>query len=127
MDIQSLTSNALVRAAIPRQQNAAPGMAGASTQTSSTASQIQQPSPNAVQDVSPNRELLDSAVKATNEFISRVNNSLQFSIDDETGTSIIKVVDKNTKEVIRQIPSEEMLAIAKALDTIKGLLVHQKA
>ena len=32
-----------------------------------------------------------------------------------------------TEELIRQIPSEEMLALAKALDTMKGLLIQQKA
>ena len=40
---------------------------------------------------------------------------------------MVKVVDQSTKEVIRQIPSEEMLAIAKALDSLKGLLVRQTA
>ena len=37
------------------------------------------------------------------------------------------MVDKATKEVIRQIPSEEMIAMAKALDSIKGLFVKQQA
>ena len=40
---------------------------------------------------------------------------------------IVKVMDNATKEVIRQIPSVEMLAIAKALDKIQGLLIKQKA
>ena len=73
------------------------------------------------------RDQLNSAVKATKDFVGTINSSLEFSIDDDTGTSIVKIIDKETKEIIRQIPSEEMLAIAKALDTIKGLLVRQKA
>jgi flagellar protein FlaG len=56
------------------------------------------------------------------------SNNLEFSIDDSTGQTVVKVVDSSTKELIRQIPSEEMLAIAKALDgEIKGLLVRNKA
>ena len=73
------------------------------------------------------REDVANAVKATNEFVGSINDALQFSIDDETGKTIVKVIDTNTKEVIKQIPSEEMIAIAKALDKLKGLLLQQKA
>ena len=48
-------------------------------------------------------------------------------MDDSTGKTVIKVVDSSTHELIRQIPSEEMLEIARALDRLQGLLVHQKA
>jgi flagellar protein FlaG len=62
-----------------------------------------------------------------NEFIKPLNNSLQFNIDDDTGKTVVKVIDTATKEVIRQFPSEEMLSIAKAIDKMQGLLIHQKA
>lgn len=52
--------------------------------------------------------------------------NLLFSIDDDSGRTIVKVVDNATKEVIRQIPSEEILSIAKALDRLKGLLIKQE-
>ena len=55
-----------------------------------------------------------------------INNSLQFSIDDDSGRTVVKVVDRQTEEVLRQIPSEEMLDIARALGKLKGLLVEQK-
>jgi len=70
---------------------------------------------------------LEDVVKEVNEFIRPINNSLQFSIDDETGTTVVKVIDKETDEVIKQIPSEEMLALAKAIGQLKGLLVKQQA
>lgn len=73
------------------------------------------------------KETIEEAVKKVNEFVKPINNSLSFNLDEESGQTVIKVVDLTTKEVIRQIPSEEMLAIAKALDTMKGLLVQQKA
>lgn len=75
----------------------------------------------------PSRQALDEAVKAVNNFVNSINNSLEFSIDDATGKTVVKVIDIETKEVIKQFPSEEVLAIAKALDGIKGLLVQQKA
>lgn len=78
--------------------------------------------------VEASRQQIEEAVKAINDFIKPLlNNSLQFNIDDDTGKTVVKVVDTATNEIIRQFPSEEMLAIAKALNQMKGLLIHQKA
>ena len=73
-----------------------------------------------------NAELQD-AVASSNNFLKTVTNALEFSVDKDSGNTVVKVVDTATKEVIRQFPSEEMLAIAKALDKIQGLLIQQKA
>ena len=70
---------------------------------------------------------LTDAIEAANEFIKPINSAVQFSMDKESGTTVVRVMDISTKEVIRQIPSEEMLAIAKALDQIQGMLIKQKA
>lgn len=75
---------------------------------------------------SVSQEQLKAAVENVQEYIKPYNNSLQFSVSDETEQVVIKVVDRTTKELIRQIPSEEMLAIAKALDSLKGLFVKQQ-
>ena len=65
--------------------------------------------------------------KTVNDFVKPFNSALQFNVDDSTGQTVVKVIDADTKEVIKQIPSEEMLALAKALDQLKGFLVKQKA
>ncbi|MBS1229386.1 MAG: flagellar protein FlaG protein [Proteobacteria bacterium] len=70
---------------------------------------------------------LQSAVNAANDFIKPITNAVEFSLDEESDRMVVKVMDNATKEVIRQIPSEEMLAIAQALDKIQGLLIKQKA
>jgi flagellar protein FlaG len=75
----------------------------------------------------PGKEELSTMTKAVNDFVKPLNSTLQFNIDDSTGQTVVKVIDTDTKEVIKQIPSEDMLALAKALDQIKGLLVKQKA
>lgn len=75
----------------------------------------------------PSSKDVQDAVQSMNDFVGTINNSLKFSVDDETGKTIVKVMDIETKEVIKQIPSEEMIAIAKAVDQLKGLLVQQKA
>ena len=70
---------------------------------------------------------LQGAVNAANDFIKPITNSVEFSLDKDSDKMIVKVMDNATKEVIRQIPSVEMLAITKALDKIQGLLIKQKA
>ena len=73
------------------------------------------------------RQQVEEAANSVNEFLKPINNSINFSLDEDTGVTVVKVIDIATKEVIRQIPSEEMLVIAKAIDQMKGLLVQQKA
>ena len=126
MNIQSLNSTVISAVSVPRQQQAAPEAAPAANSPAMRTQDLQE-THIATQNVQANREQLKEAVKATNDFVSLVNNAVEFSLDDDTGITVVKVIDKNTKEVVRQIPSEEMLAIAKALDTVQGLLVRQKA
>ncbi len=75
----------------------------------------------------PTREQIEQAVQVVQKAVEPVAQNLQFQVDKETGKTIISVVDSVTQEVIRQIPGEEILAIAKAIDRMKGLLVSQKA
>lgn len=58
---------------------------------------------------------------------ARAPNSLDFSIDDSSGKVIVKVTDAATGEMVRQIPSEEMLDIARSIDKMQGLLLKEKA
>jgi flagellar protein FlaG len=76
---------------------------------------------------SPSREQLDRAVSEVKKALAPVARNLQFSIDDATGRSVVKVVDATTNEVIRQMPSEELLAITRSLDKLSGLFVKNKA
>jgi len=94
---------------------------------SSSVSAITEQSVSQAQKAEVTREQLQQAAKEINDFIKPINNSLEFQLDDATGKTVVRVIDIATEEVIRQIPSEEMLAIAKAIDQMKGLLVHQKA
>ena len=52
--------------------------------------------------------------------------NLHFSIDQETGRTVVKVTDANTQEVIRQIPAEEILHLDKALERMQGLLLNKR-
>lgn len=52
--------------------------------------------------------------------------NLQFSIDHDTGRTVVKVIDANTNEVIRQIPAEEILRLSKEIGRMQGLLLHKQ-
>lgn len=54
-------------------------------------------------------------------------NALSFSLDEEAGRLVIKITDAETGEVIRQIPPEEAVAIARSLEKLEGLLLPQQA
>ena len=73
------------------------------------------------------KDEVKNAVLKLEKFVSSTASDIQFSLDDDSGEPIVKVIDRSTKEVIRQIPSKEMLEIAQALDRLQGLLIKQKA
>lgn len=75
----------------------------------------------------PDANQVKSAVEKLNDFVKTSNSSIQFSVDEESGIRVIKVVDPDTKEIIRQMPSEEVVEIAKAIGKLQGLLIKQTA
>lgn len=66
------------------------------------------------------------ASEQINEVLRQFERNLQFTVDEDTGIDVVRVIDTETEEVIRQFPSEEVLAIAKALDKLQGLLIRDK-
>lgn len=75
----------------------------------------------------PSREALEVAAKQVQKFVEASASELQFSVDETSGTPVVRVFDKSTKELIRQIPSQDMLDMAAAIDQLQGLLLKQKA
>ncbi len=67
------------------------------------------------------------AVKQIEQFTQSVAQNLKFSIDEETGKTVVKIMDSQTNEMIRQIPSEEAINIARTLGKIEGVLFNDKA
>lgn len=77
------------------------------------------PSPRAGQGVSA--EQVSQVVSDLNDYVQSVGRDLQFQVDEESGRSIIRVLDSQTREVIRQIPPEEVLALARTLNQTQSL------
>lgn len=53
--------------------------------------------------------------------------SVRFEMDDVTKTLVVKVYDRTTDELIRQVPAEEVLDMAKALQEFRGMFVDAKS
>lgn len=75
----------------------------------------------------PTLAQLTNAVNKINQSISIQASGLEFSVDQDSHRTIVKVVDRQTNELIRQIPTVETLKIAHALDQAQGLLIKQQA
>ncbi len=79
----------------------------------------------------PAPQQLKSAVDSINRAMRQANMSLELSVDSATKKPIVKMTDSETGELIRQFPSEEVLAIASSIDQFlefqQGLLLKQKA
>lgn len=68
---------------------------------------------------SKNFEKLSEAVRVINNNIQAIKRELHFSIDDKSGETVIKVIDSETEELVRQIPNEDALKVARRL--VEGL------
>jgi len=75
----------------------------------------------------PSRASVQAAVDHVNAALAASNRSIEFSIDPDVKTVVVRVIDMQDGTVLRQMPSQEMLAIAKALDQINGLLLRNRA
>jgi len=61
------------------------------------------------------QEQVKDAVTKLNDYVQNVERNLQFNLDDESGKTIITVVDRQTDKVIRQIPDDVALKLAQDL------------
>lgn len=70
---------------------------------------------------------VEDAVKRIADFVAPTQSEISFSIDDVSGVQVVKIMDSQSNEVIRQFPSKEAIEIARALDKLQGLLIKDKA
>ena len=72
-------------------------------------------------------EELTEAVNQLNGYLEETHRGLRFNIDDDSGRTIVRVVDTETDEVIRQIPSEEMLVVIRHFSEMTGKIFDEVA
>ena len=119
-----------VEPAFPKEAAAAT----AGTQSADAAVQVQPATPPPpkvaekaqVEQKAPSKEELDRIIKNIAAQVQSYQRSLQFSVDKDSGEVVVKIVDATTKEVIRQIPSQEILDLANRLKSMTGLLLKEQ-
>jgi flagellar protein FlaG len=130
MATQSITNVALLGSTVENRSSNSAGKVAAQRQTVA----VDLPGVETQsQHVELSQQALEKAVSQMAAYVQNTQRDMNFSVDDVTGRVVVKVIDSNSDEVIRQIPSEEMLAIARHLteslenDEPKGFLIELKA
>lgn len=83
--------------------------------------------PSVQETASVTRESIEAAAIKIQGFVSAMSRNLNISVDSASGKSVIRVVDPQSNEMVRQIPGEEALRLARTIDFLSSILVSQKA
>ncbi len=77
----------------------------------------------------PTEKQVAQAAAQANAHLSQQNHNVRFafSVDSDTKQVVVKLLDSQTGDLIREIPSKELLAISKNLEKTQGLLLKHKA
>jgi flagellar protein FlaG len=67
------------------------------------------------------------AAEELQNFVRSMGRNLNFSIDETTGYHVVRVMNPDTGELIRQLPSEELLKISREFERLNNALISQRA
>jgi len=82
---------------------------------------------NVQKESAPTEEVIAKAAAQIQNFVQQMGRNLSFTIDETTGYNVVRVINPETNEVIRQLPSEELLKIAKSMEQLNSVLINQRA
>jgi len=69
---------------------------------------------------------LEKVAQQLQDFVGDLNRNIEFSVDEDSGRDVIKVIDKNTGDLLKQYPSEEVLTLVSKFSEMIGGLVDTK-
>lgn len=123
------TGNSVANTAVLQANNSASQLAQARSDAevvSKVAATVIKPS-SIDQTSQPTREVVAKAAAELQNFVQSMGRNLSFSVDETTGYHVVRVVNPNTGELVRQLPSEELLKVARDFQRLNNALVSQKA
>jgi FlaG protein len=90
------------------------------------------PEPIPVGPIPPNSaekmtQAFQNVVDELNQQMNSTNRNLWFEMDKTINTPVVAVTDKNTGELVRQIPAEAVLRVAHSIENLKGVLYNAQA
>jgi flagellar protein FlaG len=105
-----------------------PGMQAQQTQQKESTQRVEKAQVSSHKDQTKlSQEELKELSKALNHFLSLFNLETKLVYNKDAGQIVVQVIDKRTNEVIKQIPPEELLEVAKKIHDFVGLLLEKKA
>jgi flagellar protein FlaG len=120
MSIDSIGSNS-----VNVQQVAAPSVKPITTAPVEQKAQAEKVLPAAKGNVSTSQTELDKSIEQIQVMMDLRQRSVQFTTDNESGTNVVKVVDGETGDVIRQMPAEELLSFMRNLTRMMGTFIDK--
>jgi len=70
-------------------------------------------------------QAVENAVSKLNEYVQSTARTLNFQVDDDSGKTVIKVYDRESDKLIRQIPNELVLELARKLNEEEPSLLFE--
>lgn len=120
MSIDSIGSNS-----VNVQQVAAPSVKPIATAPVEQKAQAEKVLPAANTNVSTSQTELDNSIEQIQVMMDLRQRSVQFTTDNESGTNVVKVVDSESGDVIRQMPAEELLSFMRNLTRMMGMFIDK--
>jgi len=78
---------------------------------------------NKQEQVKGDEESIERAVAKLNDYVQNTERKLEFQMDEDSGQTVVRVYDKNSEKLIRQIPNEEALSLAQKLNQEEPLML----
>lgn len=69
---------------------------------------------------------LEDAVKSTNDLIFQNDRRFEFKVHERTGRMMVKLLDKDTDEIIKELPPEKILDLVASIWDLVGILVDER-
>ena len=85
------------------------------------------PSASAVREAQPIRDAVAAALAQIENFVRDMDRDLNFFMDEVSGYIVVSVIDPQSGEVIRRLPGDEVLRLARTIEQVGNMLVNQKA
>ena len=127
INITSVVQRGVIQPTNLVDQNTKPGVAADTTIVAKAIESSKFIASDVVQENAPAREVVAKAAEQIQSFVKSMGRDLNFSVDQTTGYHVVKVIDPNTGEIVRQLPSKELLDIARSMADLQNVLVSQKA
>ncbi len=120
MSIDSIGSNS-----VNMQQVAAPSVKPIAAAPVEQKAQAEKVLPAANTNVSTSQTELNKSIEQIQVMMDLRQRSVQFTTDNESGTNVVKVVDGESGDVIRQMPAEELLSFMRNLTRMMGTFIDK--